>query len=60
MRSHNIPMSGGDEFDAFTGWRYLLNWEPGERKELKRQYNRRQRRMLKDELKEELQELELD
>jgi hypothetical protein len=53
-------MSGGDEFDAFTGWRYLLNWEPGERKELKRQYNRRQRRMLKDELKEELQELELD
>lgn len=42
MRSEH-PMSA-DEVDAFTGWRRVLNWRPGERKQLKQQSHRRDRR----------------
>jgi len=39
-----VPMIDGDEYDAMTGWRRLLHWRPGERKAIKRKYNRRVRR----------------
>lgn len=42
-----IPLKGGDEQDAFTGWRRLLRWRPGERKKIKQGYNKRLRKALK-------------
>ena len=43
----SIPLKGGDEYDALTRWRRLLRWRPGERKAVKRQYQRRERREAK-------------
>jgi len=34
----------GDEWDAFTGWRKVLFWQPGELRRIKRRYNKRQRK----------------
>lgn len=48
-KSHPIPMRGGLEQDALTGWRRVLHWRPGERKAAKTAYNRRVRRTLKKE-----------
>lgn len=42
---HELPMSGGDEYDAFSGWRRVLTWRAGDRKKIKRRYNRRVRRV---------------
>jgi hypothetical protein len=33
-----------DEHDAFTRWRRVLNWRPGQRKQLKRRSHRRDHR----------------
>jgi hypothetical protein len=46
-----IPMKGGDEQDAFTGWRRYLNWAPGRRKSIKRGYHKRVRRLVRRELR---------
>ena len=43
-------MKTGDEYDAFTGWKRYLHWRPGERKRIKRGYNRRARRLAKLEI----------
>lgn len=48
-----IPLRGGDEQDAFTGYRRLLNWRPGDRKKLKKQYAKRLRKWLQREAKDE-------
>jgi len=53
-KAHRIPMIDGDEMDALTRWHKYLHWEPGERKRIKRQYNRRQRRALKERTQHEL------
>lgn len=37
-------MRGGDEYDAFTGWRKYYRWRPGELRFLKRRANKRERR----------------
>lgn len=39
-----IPLSGGDEYDALTRWRRIMSWRAGDRKAIKRRYNRRVRR----------------
>ncbi|MCR4330293.1 MAG: hypothetical protein NUV49_00160 [Patescibacteria group bacterium] len=44
MMDRKIPMSNGDEFDAFTNWRKVLKWRSGERASVKRGYRRRVRR----------------
>ncbi len=41
MRS--LPMKGGDEYDALTRWRKVLDWRAGERSWIKRKYRRRER-----------------
>jgi len=46
-----IPMVGGDEYDALTRWRRYLNWKPGERKRIKRRYNKRVRRHVRLDLR---------
>ena len=38
-----IPLKGGDEYDGLTRWRKFLYWKPGERKAIKRGFNRRER-----------------
>jgi len=47
MMGHREQMVNGDEYDAFTGWRRLLHWKPGERRRIKRAFNRRVRGMEK-------------
>jgi hypothetical protein len=44
-----IPLRGGDEQDAFSGWRRLLRWRPGDRKRLKKQYAKRLRKWMRCE-----------
>ena len=39
-----IPLKGGLEEDALTGWRKVLNWKAGMRKLAKKSYARRKRR----------------
>ena len=42
MRSEH-PTTG-DEWDAFTGWRKVLIWKPGQRKRIKQRSHRMDRR----------------
>jgi hypothetical protein len=37
-------MKGGAEYDAFTRWKNWISWRAGERKAIKRGFNRRCRR----------------
>jgi hypothetical protein len=37
-------MAGGEEYDAFTGWRKYLHWHKGQLKKVKRRSNKRERR----------------
>ena len=53
-----IPMKGGDEFDAFTGWRKYIYWKPRQLKKLKRAYNKRFRKVSKSKIKSEVNKLE--
>lgn len=49
-----IPLKGGDEFDALTGWRHMLKVfnRAGLAKKSKRTYNKRFRKAGKDECKD--------
>jgi plasmid stabilization system protein ParE len=40
-----IPFISGDEQDALTKAKKYLTWRPGERKKLKRAYNKRFRKL---------------
>jgi len=40
---HREKMKGGPEYDAFTGWKKVLNWRPGVRAWIKRKFWKRQR-----------------
>ena len=40
---HRAKMVSGDEYDALTKGHNLLNWRPGQRKAIKRRFNKRQR-----------------
>ena len=50
-----IPEKGGDEHDAFSGWRKWLCYlkRPGVTKSIKAKYNRRFRRASKNLAKDE-------
>ena len=45
-----IPLKTADEYDAFTKWRSVYIWKPGQIKSIKRRYNKRVRRLSKKEL----------
>lgn len=49
MRSEHKTTA--DEWDAFTKWRTVLFWQPGERKRLKRRSHQMDRRKAKREIK---------
>jgi hypothetical protein len=43
MMGHREPMIDGDEMDALTRWKKYIHFKPGERKRIKRKFNRRVR-----------------
>ena len=43
-----IPMKGGDECDALSKSRKFLHWKAGQLKKIKRAYNKRFRKHLKE------------
>ena len=43
-----IPMKGGDEYDALSKARKFLHWKAGQIKKIKRAYNKRFRKHLKE------------
>lgn len=43
--AHRIPTIDGDEYDALTPSRKYHRWRAGERRRIKRRYNRRVRRL---------------
>jgi hypothetical protein len=50
-RKDRLSLKSGAEYDAFTGWRKLLTWKPGELKWWKSKYNRRARKAAKQQLR---------
>lgn len=52
MAKPQVPMKGFDEYDAFTGWRRVMHWQPGERARIKATYNRRVRRVIRRRIRE--------
>jgi hypothetical protein len=44
MMGHRETLKGGCEYDAFTDWRKVLHWQPGELRKIKRGFNQRVRR----------------
>lgn len=46
MKRH-IPMKTGDEYDYLTSWKDVMHKRAGQRKKIKRGFNRRERRELK-------------
>lgn len=56
MTQNRIPFIDGEEQDALTRWKRYLHWKPGERKRIKRQYNKRIRRNTKRSLTEDPQQ----
>ena len=47
MMGHRERLRGGDEYDALTRWQRFLRWRPGQRRAIKRRFNKRQRRAWK-------------
>lgn len=50
------PFIDGDEEDALTDGKKYYSWRSGERKKIKKKYNKRTRRKERQRLKEELNE----
>ena len=50
-RGRDVPLSGGGEYDAHTGWRHVLSsyYKQGA-KYWKRKYNKRERKLAKESL----------
>ena len=43
-----IKLKGGDEYDALTKAKKFYHWKPGDRKKIKRGYNKRLRKCVYD------------
>jgi len=48
-----MPMKTGDEYDGLTKWKRVFNWRSGQRKKIKKAYNKKERKWLDKELKDE-------
>lgn len=53
MANNPIPLKGGLEQDALSGWKRYIGWKPGERKKAKKSYAKRVRQYFKSEAKED-------
>ena len=49
MKQHPIPMKGGFEYDALSGWRKVIRFRAGQRKAAKQSYAKRVRQFFKRE-----------
>ncbi len=47
MMGRRHKMISVDECDAFTGWRRVLFWKAGQRKRIKKRYNKRMRQLFR-------------
>lgn len=56
MMGHRGKMRGAIEYDALSKWKNYLRWQPGERKWIKRRYNKRMRRLARVEAWENVYE----
>ena len=52
-RGRTVPMIDGDELDFLTKCKRFFTFRPGERKRLKRKYNKRARRLARKMLRNE-------
>lgn len=50
MARPEIPLRGGLEQDALTGWRKFLAWKAGQRKWVKRMFRKRARRVARRDI----------
>ena len=50
MMGHRGKMRGALEYDALTQWKQYLGWAPGMRKAIKRNYNKRMRKLAKRDI----------
>jgi hypothetical protein len=41
-----------EEQDAFSGWRKVLFWQPGELRKAKRRYHKKERRQARQEIRD--------
>ena len=48
-----IPMRGGGEYDALSGWKKYFKFKPGTRKKIKRGFRKRVRRFVKSLIKKD-------
>jgi len=49
----SIPMKGADEYDALTGARKWYSWKPGTLKQIKKRFNKRERKNGKELIRTE-------
>jgi len=40
------PLKTGEEYDALTGWKKYIRFRPGQRKKVKKAYNKKERKWL--------------
>ena len=50
----DIPLKGGMEFDALTKWKNYCSFKAGTRQEIKKKFNRRERRIIRRLIKADL------
>jgi len=53
-----IPMKDGAMQDAFSGWRKVLNFKPGERKRQKQRYHRIVRHKVKENYRQSIDDFD--
>ena len=53
-KKQRIAMQDGDEYDFLTWCKKYFSFRPGERKKLKRKYNKRLRKVVKNELEDRI------
>jgi hypothetical protein len=50
------PVQNFEEEDAFSGWRKVMHWRPGEIKAIKRRYHRKERRWARRDIGDQREE----
>ena len=59
MMGTRTRLRGGDEHDAFSGWRRLLRWRAGQRRAIKQAHNQRLRKQARLDVPRELASMAL-
>lgn len=51
MGKRDVKFINGDEWDCLTRWRKYIHLKPGDTKRIKRNFNKRNRKFVKDSIK---------